>query len=81
MIVAIAVLIFSALDAWRDAWLSKNWWPRHLAKWAGFFGQIGFILWQAGWLAPKMENVNNLILLAAFSFIIWRMIYRLLTSN
>lgn len=80
MILPLAILIFSALDAWRDAWINQAWWPRHLVKWAAFFGPIIFILWREGWLKFNGRRGQNLAMLTVVSFIIWKLVYTMLTN-
>ena len=42
---AVALLLLaSAADAVRDAWIRKDWWPRHIIKWLAFYPPLLWIL-------------------------------------
>lgn len=74
------VIIFFAVicDAWRDGWLGKEWWPRHIAKWLAFYPPLIYILWRDGLLVVK--NIETIFIMAATCLFIWRVVYKNLTE-
>lgn len=67
------LMIYAATDAWRDAWLSHGWWPRHVAKWIAFYLLPVYLLWKEDWL--RTNNLKRLLWLAAGGFFLWEIFY------
>ena len=64
------ILLSSAADALRDAWMrSEGWWKRHAVKWVGFYTPLAFI-------AVVHLQVEIWIPLCIASWIVWRLSLR-----
>jgi hypothetical protein len=66
--IAIAVILLSsAADALRDAWMrSEGWWKRHAVKWVAFYSPLVFI-------TVVHLRIEIWIPLCIASWIIWRL--------
>lgn len=69
--VAVAIIVLSsAADALRDAWMrSEGWWKRHAVKWVAFYTPLTFIL-------VIHLPIVTWIPVAVASWIVWRLSLR-----
>ena len=74
MILYLILFLSVTADAWRDAWLNRGWWERHLPKWIGFYIPLLYILYLHGYFV--YEKLPELIVLAVFGLVWWSIVYK-----
>lgn len=73
MIFYLVLFISVTADAWRDAWINRDWLARHVPKWVSLYLPMIYILYLNGYFVAG--KLIDLTVLAVFSFVWWRIIY------
>ena len=67
------LLLYAAMDGWRDAWINHDWFERHIVKWIAYFSLPIYVLWTKKYF--RLENLKKLLWLSAGGFFFWELFY------